>query len=67
MSEKEGNSYQHILKYTSIFGSVQGLNILVSLVRNKFVALILGPSGMGLISLFNDTVNFVSQSTTIGI
>lgn len=67
MSDGQNNGYHHILKYTSIFGGVQGLNVVVSLVRNKFVALILGPSGMGLISLFNTTVNFVSQSTTLGI
>ena len=32
--KKEGNeSYQHILKYTGIFGGVQGLNIVLGLVR----------------------------------
>ena len=59
--------YGHILKYTGIFGGVQGLNILISLVRNKIVASLLGPSGMGLVSLFNSTVNFVSQATNLGI
>jgi O-antigen/teichoic acid export membrane protein len=67
MEDEQNNGYHHILKYTSIFGGVQGLNIIVSLVRNKFVALLLGPSGMGLVSLFNTTVNFVSQSTTLGV
>jgi O-antigen/teichoic acid export membrane protein len=59
--------YSHILKYTGIFGGVQGLNILISLVRNKAVALMLGPSGMGLASLFQTTVNFISQTTNLGI
>ena len=67
MSENEKGAYGQVLKYTGIFGGVQGLNILVGLVRNKFVALLLGPSGMGLVSLFNSTVNFVSQSTSFGI
>ncbi|MBQ3630295.1 MAG: oligosaccharide flippase family protein [Prevotella sp.] len=67
MSEKQEESYNHVLKYTGIFGGVQGLNILVSLVRNKFVAMILGPSGMGLVSLFNSTVLFISQATNLGI
>lgn len=61
------DSYSHILKYTGIFGGVQGLNILISLVRNKAVALLLGPSGMGLASLFQTTVNFISQTTNLGI
>lgn len=67
MDERDKGVYGHVLKYTGVFGGVQGLNILVGLVRNKFVALLLGPSGMGLVSLFNTTVNFVSQSTTLGI
>ena len=61
------NSYGHVLKYTGIFGGVQGLNILIGLVRNKLVALILGPAGMGLASLFNSLANFVSQATGLGI
>lgn len=67
--EKEENkdSYSHILKYTGLFGGVQGLNILVSIVRNKLVAMILGPEGMGLISLFNSTIRLVSDSTNLGI
>ena len=67
MSKEQGDSYGHILKYTGIFGGVQGLNILIGLVRNKIVAFLLGPSGMGLVSLFNSTVNFVSQATNLGI
>lgn len=68
MSESKGNgSYAHILKYTGLFGGVQGLGILVGIVRNKCVALLLGPDGMGLISLFNSTVNFVSNSTNFGL
>ena len=63
----DNNSYRHILKYTGVFGSVQGLNVLVSLVRNKFVALLLGPSGMGLVSLLNTAMSFISQTTNLGI
>lgn len=53
MGDKKENSYSHILKYTGLFGSVQGLGILVGVLRNKFTALFLGPSGMGLLSLFS--------------
>ena len=67
VSDDTGRNYGHILKYTGIFGGVQGLNILIGLVRNKIVASLLGPAGMGLISLFNSTVNFVSQATNMGI
>lgn len=61
------NSYSHILKYTGLFGGIECLNIMISLLRNKFVALILGPQGMGLISIFNSTISLVSNSTNLGI
>ena len=61
------DSYSHVLKYTGLFGGVQGMNILVGLIRNKLVAMILGPAGMGLISLFNSTINLLSNSTNLGI
>lgn len=64
---KGDNSYSHILKYTGLFGGVQGLNILVGIVRNKLVAMILGPDGMGLVSLFNSTIKLVSDSTNLGL
>lgn len=68
MKNKEtGNSYFHILKYTSIFGGVQGLSILIGIIRNKVVAMLLGPNGMGLISLFNSTIKLFSDGTGLGI
>ena len=67
MKDETTDSYGHVLKYTGLFGGVQGLNILVGLVRNKLVALLLGPSGMGLASLFNATVAFLSQATNLGV
>jgi O-antigen/teichoic acid export membrane protein len=67
MVSKDESSYGHVLRYVGIFGGVQGLSILVGLVRNKVVAYFLGSDGMGLVSLFNSTINFISQSTNLGI
>lgn len=67
MAEERNHIYNHILKYTSLFGGVQGLNILVGIVRNKLVALLLGAEGMGLIALFNATVKLLSDSTNLGL
>lgn len=60
-------TYSHILKYTGLFGGVQVITILVGLVRNKIVALLLGPSGMGLLSLFNSTTKLLSEASNLGI
>lgn len=64
---KRGNGYGHVLKYTGLFGGVQGLNIIIGLVRNKAVAVLLGPAGMGLASLLGTVATFVTQATGLGI
>ena len=66
MRDQEKN-YSHILKYTGIFGGVQGLVILIGLVRNKFMALLLGAGGMGFNALLTSVQNFASQCTNLGI
>ena len=63
--DKEG--YNHILKYASLFGGVQGLIILIGLVRNKAMAWLLGAGGMGFNALLTSMQNFASQCTNLGI
>jgi O-antigen/teichoic acid export membrane protein len=60
-------SYQQIFKATSVFGGVQFINIVLAVFRSKFVALLLGPSGMGLFSLFTSTIGLVSSLTNFGL
>lgn len=68
MTEKtKEHGYSHILKYTGIFGGVQMLSVIVGIVRNKFTAIFLGAAGMGLLSLFNSTVNMLVSATNLGI
>ncbi len=66
-ANRRTNSYSHILKYTGLFGGVQGLGILIGLVRNKLVAILLGPGGMGMVSLYNSVAKLFSDSTNFGI
>ncbi|MDE5813819.1 MAG: oligosaccharide flippase family protein [Muribaculaceae bacterium] len=66
-TKSEENSFRNILKGTSIFGGVQVFNILVSAVRLKFVAVILGPSGMGIAGLFNSASLTIQQFASLGL
>ena len=66
MKDNNG-SYSHILKYTSLFGGVQMLNILIGLIRNKLVAVLLGPLGMGIVALYTSTINFIVNTSNLGI
>lgn len=60
-------SYRQIAKATSLFGGVQVINILVSIIRSKAAALLLGPSGMGIMSLFTTTLGFIEALSNFGL
>ena len=69
---KEGNrknesSYDRIIKYTGVFGGVQTLSNLITLVKGKLVAHFIGPAGMGIAYAFNRTIDLVSKTTDLGI
>lgn len=67
MNNSKNSIYAQILKYTGIFGSIQGLSILTGVIRNKIIALMLGTQGMGMLSLLNTAVSFLSMSTSLGL
>lgn len=66
-SSRKDATYGHVLKYTGVFGGVQGLIMLMSIVRNKLAALLLGATGFGLISIYNGIATFVSSTSNLGI
>ena len=61
------NSYRNIIKGSSFFGGVQVFNILITLIRGKFVAIILGPEGMGISALFNSASNTIQRFSSLGL
>lgn len=65
--KKRKSTYDHVIKYTGLFGGVQGISLLTAIIRNKLVAEILGPAGLGLISLYNAAATLLSNSTNFGI
>lgn len=65
--ERGLNSYKNIIKGSSFFGGVQIFNIVITLIRGKFVAIILGPEGMGISSLFNTACNTIQRVAGLGL
>lgn len=59
--------YNNIFKTTFLFGFVQVLNILVKVGLNKSVAILLGPKGMGIISLFQSSIQMIVTGAGLGI
>lgn len=65
-SKRDGMS-RMILKAMGIFGGVQVLSILCSVIRTKLVALWIGPVGVGLFALFNQALEMLNTATNLGV
>lgn len=61
------SSYRQIFKSTSLFGGTQVLTILISVVRSKFIAVLLGPGGMGIAGLINATLRLIEGFSGFGL
>ncbi len=60
-------SYRRILKSSSIIGGASFLNIAIGLVRTKILAVLLGPTGVGLVSLYRGLMVTASSVATMGV
>ena len=65
--EKTTDSYDRIVKYTGLLGGVQGIVVLINVVRTKLVSMLLGPTGFGITESFNRTLNLVKSTTDLGV
>ncbi|SEA87060.1 polysaccharide transporter, PST family [Flavobacterium gillisiae] len=66
MSNDSG-TYKEIFKSTFLFGFVQVLNIISKVGINKAVAIFLGAEGLGVISLYQSTINLIASASGLGI
>ena len=64
---KTNGGYGLILKCIGLFGGVQVFSVLMSLLRNKISSSLLGVSGLGLIALYNRTVQLFNDCTNLGL
>lgn len=63
----KSSSYRSILKSSSIMGSSQGVSYLIGLFRTKFLAVLLGPTGVGIVGTFQALVVLLGVLTRCGI
>jgi len=61
------SSYKQILKATGILGGVQIVDILIRIVQMKIVAILLGPTGVGVIGLYKSTVDLIRSASGFGL
>lgn len=67
MQQKDTSSYRSIFKATSLFGGVQVYQILIGIVKSKFIAILLGPAGMGIMGLYQSTLDVIKSLTAFGL
>lgn len=61
------SSYRSIFKATSLFGGVQVYQILIQVIKSKFVAVLLGPAGVGILGLYQSGLQLVQQISSMGL
>ena len=67
MTDKNQSSYRSIFKATSLFGGVQVYQILLQIIKSKFVAVLLGPAGIGIMGLYQSGLQLVQQISSMGL
>lgn len=67
MATKDRNTYGNIFKATALFSGVKVFQILISIVRSKLVAMLIGPIGMGINNLLSSTIITVNHFTACGL
>lgn len=61
------NSYRHTLKATITLSGAQLIEAIMSLIRAKVIAIIMGPVGIALNSIFLTTTNTIFQASSLGL
>jgi PST family polysaccharide transporter len=67
MMTEAKESYHRILKSTSIVGGASFINIAMGVMRTKILAVLLGPAGVGLASLYTGLMGTASTVATMGL
>ena len=61
------SSYRQIFKSTALIGGTQVITIFIRIVRTKVLAVLLGPSGIGLAGMYQAATGLVGTLTGFGI
>lgn len=65
--KQTGTSYGNIFKTTFLFGFVQVFRAVIAVVKNKLVAILIGPEGMGLLGIFSSTIQMIQTGAGLGV
>jgi len=66
-AQDQKGTYAQILKSSALVGGASVLNIVIGIVRMKMMALLLGPAGLGLLSLYSSIVMLTQTFAGMGV
>jgi PST family polysaccharide transporter len=61
------SSYRQILKSSALVGGASAVSLLLGMVRNKAIAVLLGPAGVGLIGIYSSIVSTAATVAGLGL
>lgn len=67
IKQSERSLYRSSFGATLLFSGVQIYQIIIKIIKSKFVALFIGPAGMGISSLLYSTTDTISAATNLGL
>lgn len=56
-----------LIRSMAVIGSAQAVNIVISILRMKVLAILLGPTGVGLLSIYNSAQGMVGTAAGLGM
>jgi enterobacterial common antigen flippase len=66
-AKSDKHTYSQILKSSALIGGASMVNIAIGIVRTKIMALLLGPSGIGLMGLYGSIADLTQSIAGMGI
>lgn len=63
----DSSSYTRIFKSTFLFSFVRVFQIVAGIIKNKAIAVLLGPEGIGIIGILSNSVNLLQSGAGLGI
>lgn len=67
IEQQTNQSYRQILKASSLIGGASLIKMVIGMVRTKFVAVLLGPAGIGLMGVYTAIIDMVGTVSSMGI
>lgn len=67
MTDINSSNSRGLIRSMLVIGSAQVVNILISIIRIKVVAMLLGPAGIGLLGIYNNVQQMVGNAAGLGM